>query len=192
MGVTPPENCTPPRAPPGSQETHSGGGLLFIHPLPPNDCCSPSPTPLLGLKLRLSMMQIWACFSFGCKRSGPGTAQQLHGWSSYHQLVASGTPSQHLHHLGTGTLADLQTRHSSGPFYGLFLLTVHLTRVWSSGVKTPDATSSTEPSSGSQNPKASTRQGCHRNNLDEQQEGNVCGKPPKSIWQLQLSLEFFP
>ena len=96
MGVTPPENCTPPCAPPGSQETLSGGGLLFIHPLPPNYCCSPSPTPLLGQKLRLSMMQIWACFSFGCKRSGPGTAQQLHGWSSYHQLVASGTPSQHL------------------------------------------------------------------------------------------------
>lgn len=146
------------------------GGLLSIQPLPPNYCCSPSPTLLLGLKLRLSMMQIWACFSFACKCSGPGTAQQLHGWSSYHHLVASGTPSQHLHHLGTGTLADLQTCHSSGPLYGLFPLTVRLTGIWSSRVKTPDATSSTEPSSGSQNPKASTRQGCHGNNLAEQQE----------------------
>lgn len=146
------------------------GGLLSVHPLPPNYCCSPSPTPLLGPKLRLSMMQIWACFSFGCKHSGPGTAQLLHGWPSYHHLVASGTPSQHLYHLSTGTLADLQTCHSSGPLYGLFPLTVHLTGVWSSKVKTPDATSSTEPSSGSQNLKASTRQGCHGNNLAEQQE----------------------
>lgn len=71
-----PKACTPlavKHVSPGPRNTPSWGPSL-PSPLPPNYCRSPSPTPPLGQELRLSMMQIWACFSFAPKRSGPGTA----------------------------------------------------------------------------------------------------------------------